>query len=132
MLNFKQKVIDVSVSEKVLILYLKNGSKQEFLISDVAKIFIEINKRSKVFYAIFFAFTSIIVFVSSDECFLLLSIFLSTTLFVFALYKFKYNKFKFKLIIKDVDQKIHQFGFNYQLKNKIVDSISTTKKQIKL
>lgn len=128
MLNFNKKLTDISDTEKVLLLNFKNGSNKEFLISNIVKIHLEINKRNKLILAFFCFVPSFFVFVLTDDYFLPLIILLSVNLFFFNLNKFTSHKFKFKLVVKDSDLEIHSFGFDYQLKNKIIDSISRIKK----
>ena len=131
MFNLNQKLIDISVSEKVLVLNLKNGSKQEFLISDLVKIHIEINKRSKLIYVIIFGISPLVSYLYSETFWLFLIILLYANLVFLIINNFTHHKFKFKLIIKDSNLVIHYFKFDYRLKNQIVESISRIKNQIK-
>lgn len=128
MLKFNNNLIDISDTEKILLLNFKNGSNKEFLISNIVKIHLEINKRNKLILAFFCFVPSFFVFILTDDYFLLVIVLLSANLFFFNLNKFTNHKFKFKLIVKDSDFEIHSFGFDYQLKNKIIDSISRIKK----
>ena len=132
LLKFNQKLIDISVTEKRIILKKKNGSELEFFITDVVNIYIEINKKDNLIYAIVFGLSSFVAYLYSDTYGLLLIILLYTNLFFLIINKFTHHKFKFKLIIKDSNLEIHYFKFDYQLKNKIIESISRIKKQIKL
>ena len=120
------------MSEKNLILELKNGIKYEFLISDLVKIYVKINKRSKFIYVVFFGISSIVAYLYSDTYWLFLIIFLYASLLFLTINNVTHHKFKFKLIIKDSNLEIHNFKFDYQLKNKIIESISRIKNQIKL
>lgn len=132
MLNLNKKIEDISVSEKKLVLELNTGIKQEFLISDLVKIHIKINKRSKFIYLVVFGISSIVAYLYSDTYWLFLIIFLYASLLFLTINNVTHHKFKFKLIIKDSNLEIHNFKFDYQLKNKIIESISRINNQIKL
>lgn len=131
LLNLNKKIVDISVSEKKLILELKNGIKQEFLITDLVKIYIKIKKRSKFIYVVIFGISSIVSYLYSDTNWLFLIIFLYASLLFLIINNITHHKFKFKIIIKDSNLEIHNFKFDYQLKNKIVESLSRIRNQIK-
>lgn len=132
LLKFNQNLVYISVNENTIILKQKDGYEREFIISDVVKIYIEINKRSKLIYVIIFGMSPFVAYLYSETYWLFLMILLYANLVLLIINKFTHHKFKFKLIIKDSNLVIHYFKFDYRLKNQIVESISRVKNQIKL
>lgn len=132
LLKFSQNLVDISVNEKTIVLKQKDGYERVFLISDIVKIYIEINKRSKLIYVIVFGLSSFVAYLYSETYWLFLMILLYANLVFLIINNLTHHKFKFKLIIKDSNLVIHYFKFDYRLKNQIVESISIVKNQIKL
>lgn len=128
MLKYNKKLIDISDTEKVVLLNFKNGGNKEFLISDISKIYLEINKRSKFILAFYFLIPSFFVFVLTDDYLITLIMLFIANLFFFYFDKHTNQKFKFELIIKNSNLEIHSFRFDYHLKSKIIDSITRIKK----
>lgn len=122
--KINSKLIDISIEEKSIVLKQKNGTQTEFLISDINKIHIEVNKRSHLNYLIIIGITPFIVFLYLETYLLFLTILLYANLVFLIIYNFTHHKFKFKLIIKDLELKIHYFEFDYKFKNIITESIS--------
>lgn len=131
-LKYNPKLTKIVVSEEVLVLCLKNGRNQDFLISEIVKIHLEISKSKWLTNLIAFILISIVLLISSHDYIWLITIFLYAMLFFFTLKTFTNQRFKFKLIVKVSNQEIHQFGFKYDIKNNVIDSISKIKNQIKL
>ena len=118
LLKFSQNLVDISVNEKTIVLKQKDGYERVFLISDIVKIYIEINKRSKLIYVIIFGMSPFVAYLYSETYWLFLMILLYANLVFLIINNLTHHKFKFKLIIKDSNLAIHHFKFDYQLKNK--------------
>ncbi len=124
MLKFNRKALDITTSEQALILYLKNGSRKEFLVSEIVKIHLEITKISKLKYVILLVAPASLMFLSTDKYILLLIVLIYTSMFFLTQNNLFYHKFKFKLIIQNLNKEIYQFGFENHLKYKAIDAIS--------
>lgn len=128
MFRFNKKLKDISDTEKGLQLNFKNGSKKEFLLSDIVKMHLQIKKKNKLIFAFFCCVPSFFAFVLRDDYLLPLTMLLIASLFFFNLSKSTNHKFKFELVVEDANRKIHSFAFDYRLKNKIIESIARIKK----
>ena len=119
---------DLYISETLILFCLKNGNQQEILISDIVKIYIEINKRKIFKYTPLFILPLFLLLFSLDGYMLVIISMLYLNLIIYLVNKVITQKFKFKLIIQNSNLEKLEFKFKRDIKYKIIDTISLIRK----
>lgn len=119
---------DLYISETLILFCLKNGNQQEILISDIVKIYIEINKRKIFKYTPLFILPLFLLLFSFDGYMLVIISMLYLNLIIYLVNKVITQKFKFKLIIQNSNLEKLEFKFKRDIKYKIIDTISLIRK----
>lgn len=127
-MKYQKKLVDLNISETLVSLSLKNGNQQEILISEIVKIYIQINKRKIFKYTPLFTLPVFLLLFSMDEYMVIFISILYLNITIYLINKVVTQKFKFKLIIQNSNLEKLEFKFRNDLKYKIIDTISLIRK----
>lgn len=131
MLNRNTKINDVLVTDNSIIIQFKKGAKRELIITEIVKIYLTINKKRNLISIVFFTSSLITLFYSLDESLLITIVFLYLIFIYFIFRNDKIFRFKYILIIQNSNSETYRFRFEYHLKDKIINAISSVKTKIK-